>query len=607
MKIKTENIFTKSNRYSIITICILLLIFIIILRLIFLQILYGDFYLMQSERNMIRIKRIPPLRGTILDANKNILATNKPAFSLYLNRKDLKENKITIEEMIDTLSYLIELDKDKARATIDKYKKFSDAQPIKILSNLKWEQLVKIESSSAFLPGIYVDFDPIRYYLNGDINAHILGYVSEVDKKELERFDELAPGDFSGKTGIEGFYNKLLIGKSGKKRVVVDALGNELKVTSTVNPENGKTLILSIDNELQKFAYNLLDNKSGSIIAIDVNTGMIKCFVSAPSFDPNIFSKGITSQEWNMLNSDKLKPLSNKGISGLYPPGSTFKVITATAGLSLKIISPSDLLYCSGTYTLGNAKYRCWKKEGHGAIGMIRAIKESCDVYFYDLGSRVGITGIYETGSEFGLGFKTGIDLVGEKEGLLPSKAWKQKHLKTKWYAGETPPIAIGQGYTTVTPLQMLMVYSAIANGGILYEPRLVSTILDNQGNIIENIEPKILRKLKFSDEVLKIIQTGLDKVVNEQGGTAYSSRIKDFKYSGKTGTAQVRKLGEHREKNINKIEYEERDHAWFVAYAPSENPQLAVVVLVEHAGHGGSASAPLAKEIIKKYFNIQE
>ena len=607
MKVKTNNIFKLSRKYSLLTFFIILLCSTILLRLFYLQIIRGDYLLALSEKNRIRIKRIPPIRGIIYDREGNILAHNTPGFSLYINREDVKKNNGSMLELVKIISELTGKKLYELKNILKQYKTVPTYIPVKLISNLSWRSFSKIESYSLFLPGVYVDFDPIRNYPYKDCSASVVGYVLEADKSDIKRYKNLFPGDYTGKSGVEKEYNKILIGKSGKKIVEVDAMGMELKVLSEQPPVRGMNLVLNIREDLQEKAYKLLNGRAGAIVAMNPNNGEILCFVSSPSFDPNLFAKGISVSKWNNLIHNSLHPLSNRVIRGLYPPGSTFKVITAITGLVNGAVTPKDKILCTGVYTLGDTKYRCWKKYGHGEIGIVRAIKESCDIFFYELGVKVGIDNIYKTGSLFNLGFKTGIDLPGEKRGLLPSKEWKLKAFNTQWYQGETPPVAIGQGYTLVTPLQMLVVYSAIANGGRIYEPRIVNRIVDSEGKIIKKFPHRILRRLKIPLKELNLVREGLREVVNEVHGTAYRMRIKGFEYSGKTGTAQVKKIGEKREKDINKLPYKERDHAWFAAYAPSKKPVFAVVVVVEHAGHGGSAAAPLAKELIKSYFKIDE
>jgi len=606
MKVRTENIFKGSKKYSYLILFIVIFLVCLILRISYLQIINGEYFFSLSEKNRIRSKRIPPLRGNIYDINMNLIAANKPGFSLYINRADIESNGYKVKDVVGILSNLTNINKKDVENILKKFKNYPKFVPVKIKSNIDFKTLSTIKSYSYFLVGVDVGFDPIRFYPYKNYFAHVVGYVLESDKKDIKKYKGLMPGDYVGKTGIEREYNRILIGKSGKKLVEIDARGKELKVLSVQKPINGYNLVLSLRKDLQEFAYNLLKDKAGVIIAVNPNNGKILCMVSTPSFDPNDFAKGISQKKWGELVRNLKHPLSNKGVSGLYPPGSTFKVVTAIAGLLNHSIGINDTVKCYGTYIVGDTTYRCWKKYGHGDVNIVRAIKESCDVFFYDLGIQVGIDNIYNVASMFGLGYRTGLDLPGEQSGLVPSKEWKLRTYKIPWYPGETPPVAIGQGYTLVTPLQMLMLYSAIANNGILYQPEIVDKIIDEKGKIIEAIKPLIVRKLNIPKNILDIVKTGLKKVVNEPHGTAYSNHIKDFEFSGKTGTAQVRKLGEKRIKDINKIPYEQRDHAWFVAYAPSDNPQFAVVVFVEHGGHGGSAAAPLAREMIKYYFKIR-
>ncbi len=605
MKVKTDNVFKFSGKYFYLILVIAFLCFAIILRLFFLQIIKGDYLFSLSEKNRIRIKRIPPLRGNIYDGNGKILAHNIPGFSLYIDREDVIKSKENIYDVIKFISKLTGKDFQALRRNYDKYRTLPSYIPVKLILNLDWQSFSRIESYSFFLPGVYVDFDPVRDYPFKEFASSVVGYVLEADKSDIRKYKALMPGDYTGKSGIEKEYNKLLIGKSGKKIVEADARGMELKVISEKPPEQGYDIILNIREDLQKKAYELLNGRAGAVVAMNPDNGEIYCFVSSPSFDPNLFAKGISRKKWQSLLQNPLHPLSNRVLSGLYPPGSTFKVVTAVSGLMNNAVKVSDKITCTGVYTLGNTQYRCWKKYGHGDIAIVRAIKESCDIFFYNLGVKIGIDSIYKTGSLFNLGFKTGIDLPGEKKGLLPSKEWKFKTFNTNWYPGETPPVAIGQGYTLVTPLQILVLYSAIANGGTVYQPEVVNRIVDSKGRIVKKFLPTVLRRINIPKRVLEPVKEGLREVVNELHGTAYSQRIEGFEYSGKTGTAQVRKIGEKREKDIKKIPYNERDHAWFAAFAPSKNPVFAIVVLVEHAGHGGSVAAPIAKEMIKCFFKI--
>ncbi len=601
MKFKTENIYKNEKRYYIFRLIFLFFFILLIFRLMYLQILKGDYYSNLSKKNIVRKQRIPPLRGFIFDKHGQVLATNRPAFSLYLYKpkkiKNLDKELLLISKF--TNIPFKEL-KNKVKENIFK-------ENIKLVHNLDWEIISKLESLSYFLPGIYISFDPVRYYPYSEITSHVVGYVQEISKEELKKYKFLEPGDFIGKFGIEKFFNKILVGTPGYKILKVDAKGKELSVLKIVDSKPGDNIYLTIDINLQKKAYELLKGKSGTIVAIDPKNGKILCMVSTPGFDPNEFAKGISKEEWLALIKNKMHPLTNKAISGEYPPGSTFKVITAISALVNKVIDKNTTVFCPGFLMFKDIKFRCWNKYGHGKVDVIKAIKESCDTFFYKIGLDTGIDNIYKTAINFGLGFKTEIALPGERSGLMPNSSWKLKRFHEQWYLGETPSCAIGQGFDLVTPLQMARVYATIANEGTLYKPLIVDKIVTPEGKIFKKYNPVVVRKLHYSRRIWKIIKTALYKVVNEPHGTAYSQRLKNFEYSGKTGTAQVRKLGEKRIKDISEIPYEQRDHAWFVAYAPSKKPKIVVAVLVEHGGHGGSGAAPLAKKLIKYYFKVKD
>ncbi len=600
MNLKSENLYKNNKRFSILKFLFILFFFFLFLRLFFLQIINGNLYENLAKKNRLRKERLAPLRGLIFDKNGIVLATNRPAFSLFLDKKNLKGN---IKPELEIISKILKVPIKKLENKIkeNKYK-----ENIKLFYNLNWESFSKIEALSYFLPGIYISYDSIRYYPLKKIGAHVVGYVQEASKKDLKTYRNLEPGDFVGKYGIEKYFNKILIGKPGYRIIEVDAKGKEIKEIKRVNAKKGDDIYLTIDANLEKKAFNLLKGKAGAIVVMDVHTGKILCLVSSPSFDPNIFARGIKYSEWKKLILNKMRPLTNKAISGVYPPGSTFKVITAISALMNKIVNEKTEIFCPGYFMFKNVKYRCWKRYGHGYVNIVKAIKESCDTYFYDVGLHLGIDKIYKTAIKFGLGFKTDIDLPGESSGLIPNTEWKLKTFGKEWYAGETPSCAIGQGYVLVTPLQMARVYATIANNGILYKPLIVDKIVADNGTIIKEFKPVVISKLNIPKKIFKIIQTALKKVVNEPHGTAYLERIPGFEYSGKTGTAQVRKLGEKRIKNIDKIPYNLRDHAWFIAYAPSDNPQIVVSVLIEHGGHGSSGAAPIAKKIIKYYFGLK-
>ncbi len=584
------------NRFSLLKSFILFCFLILAIKLFYLQIVKGNFYLKLSKQNRIRKERIPPLRGLIFDRNGIPLAVNKPAFSLFCEK-----NKINKKEL-EILQNILKINIKNLKEKFKKSKK-----NVKLYYNLPWKKLVKLEALNYFFQNIYISYDTMRYYPQNYYTAHVVGYVQEADKNDLKKYSQLQIGDIVGKYGIEKYFNKILIGTPGYRIIEVDAKGREKREIKRVSPKRGNDIFLTIDLNLQKKAYSLMEGKAGAIVCMDPNSGKILCMVSTPSFNPNYFSEGISIKQWENLVKNKLHPLTNKAISCAYPPGSTFKVITAISALINKVIDENTTIFCPGYLMFKGIKYRCWKKYGHGKVNVIKAIKESCDTFFYEVGLKLGIDKIYDTAIKFGLNFKTEIDLPGEAKGLIPNSEWKIKKFGEPWYLGETPPCAIGQGYDLVTPLQMARVYSVIANGGTLYKPLIVDKIVSSNGEIVKKFNKVVISKIKIPKKILKIIKIALKKVVNEPHGTAYSQRIKGFQFSGKTGTAQVKKLGEKRIKDISKIPYEQRDHAWFIAYAPSDNPKIVISVLVEHGGHGSSVAAPIAKKLIEFYFGLKD
>ena len=436
--------------------------------------------------------------------------------------------------------------------------------------------------------------------------AHILGYVGEISNAELEKdsYSEYKSGDIVGKYGIERCLDEYLRGESGGEQVEVNVDGRRLKVLGRVASVPGYNIALTIDAGLQKVSRDAFTGQEGIAIVMDPRDGSILAMVSKPSFDPNLFNRGISEDDWNKLSSDPMSPLQNKAISGQYPPGSTYKLIVAAAALQEGLITTDKKFSCDGTYRMGNRVFRCWKKKGHGAVDLHRAIVESCDVYFYNLGELLGVNKLAEYAREFGLGSKSGVILPGEKGGLVPTKEWKLRRVKEPWQKGETTSLAIGQGFVLVTPLQLLNAYCAVANGGSLYKPRIVKEIVTAKGEVIKEFPPEKKATLAISKENIDTLRYALWGVVNEDRGTGRVLRRKERDVSGKTGTAQVIKMPEDGE-DVDKeeIPYKFRDHALFVCFAPYDNPEIAVAVIVEHGGHGGSVAAPVARKIIDWYF----
>jgi len=473
--------------------------------------------------------------------------------------------------------------------------------------DIDWPTVVAVETHQLELPGVALRTRPRRNYADGPMGAHILGYLGEIGAKQLKALKDqgYASGDEMGQYGLERRWETFLRGQSGGQQVEVDALGRRMRVLHEVPDVPGYTVRLTLDRELQETAFAALQGKQGTVVALDVNSGAVLAMVSTPAFDPNVFARGVKAEEWRALIKDQLRPLNNRATQGQYPPGSTFKIIMTIAGLEEGVIQPENHIFDPGFYFFGNRQFRDWKRGGHGAVDLHRAIVESCDVYFYQLGPRIGIDKIAKWARALGLGEKTGIALDSEMGGTVPDTEWKKKRFRQPWFPGETVSIAIGQGYLTVTPLQMANMMAAVANGGTLYRPWIVRSVESVTGAVIRQYGPEKIRSIEFKPETLERLRNGLADVVKLPSGTGGAARSNIVAIAGKTGTAQVVEMKGGYIKS-EQLSYFNRDHAWFVSYAPVENPQIAVAVLVEHGGHGGSAAAPMAKKVIEKFIEQQ-
>lgn len=571
--------------------------FVLVVRLWYLQIIKGDELRQRSENNRVRIVEIKPLRGAIMDAKGNILAANQPCFDISLVPGNAKNVRATLALLAGLYREEgLELDKIEG---IEKMKSFS---PVKLGKNVSRRELAVVETHSIDLPGITVDVVPVRRYLMGEMAAHALGYVSEISPDELkaDTTRTYKAGDRVGKYGIEKYLDRHLKGVSGGEHVEVNVSGRKVRVLGKSDPKPGDNITLTLDGDLQKTAWDAMEQKVGSVVAMDPRDGSVLAMVSRPSFDPNLFNQGIPASEWQRLSSDPFRPMENKAISGQYPPGSTYKTIVAAAALQEGVITTETAFNCPGYYAFGNRSYRCWQKKGHGRVNLHRAMVSSCDVYFYNVGRMLGVDKLAEYARYFGLGEVTGIDILGEKGGNIPTRAWKLKRFKEPWQPGETISIAIGQGYVTLTPLQLVTAYCALANGGTIYKPRLIKKIETVDRKLIKEFGPEVKKKLPLSDENIEILKKALWGVCNEPGGTAHVCRRKEADVADKTGTAQVVAMKEDRKTPAG---YRFQDHALFVAFAPADKPEIAVAVVVEHGGHGGSTAAPVARKVIDAYF----
>jgi len=600
-KLEEEDINTLKKRIDIVTLVIIAFLAILIARLWFLQVRNGADYEQLANNNRVRMRDVIAPRGNIYDTDNRLLVTNRPSFNIVWTKEDAPEPEKIIKRLAGILNEDITVLLGRVRQAADNPRHI----PIRLKEDIDWDVLAYIENNRYELPGISIEVLPRRDYLYKGIASHNIGYLAEINKQELtNRTDEnYQVGDQIGKTGIEKLFEIPLRGEKGRLYVEVDAHGLEQKRLPGLEPLPGNDIRLTIDIELQQAAHKALAGRAGAVVVMEVNSGRILTLASSPSLNLDEFLGGISTTAWNKLLNDPLHPLVNKAIMGQYPPGSTYKIVTALAGLAENIITPETEFYCSGSLKFGNRRYGCWKRGGHGATALHRALTESCDIYFYMVGQKLGVDTLARYANSLGLGLKTGIELEHEKDGLVPTSEWKKRKVKEAWQQGETLSVAIGQGFNLTTPLQICRMTAAVANGGTLYRPQLIDAISDPEGEVLETLHPIIAGYALGSQDSLKLIQKGLTAVVNDKHGTGTAARMEDITVAGKTGTAQVIRLARFKEVPEEEIPYQYRDHAWFTCYAPAEKPEIAVTVLVEHGRHGGSTAGPVAKAMLTKYF----
>ena len=588
-----------NQRLSVALTLVIAAFVVLIARLLFLQVIEGGELRRLSEINSIRLKDVDAPRGLIYDTHDRLIADNRPSYDLSIIVKDANPLKQTIEK----LSRYTGIDEARLWERLEKAKGTRAYKPVLLKPDISRDALAAIEVNRWDLPGIVVNVSPRRDYIFSPSSAHILGYMGEIGVEELKNkiYSELKSGDFIGKYGIERARERWLRGKRGGQQVEVNATGQVVRVLNTVEATPGHNIVLSIDQSLQLTAEQLLADQAGAAVALDPSTGQILAMASSPSFDQNAFISGMSHDTWNTLISDPLHPLENKAIQAEYPPASTYKIIAAAAGLEEGVIDVNASFFCPGFLRFGNRTYRCWKKWGHGEVDILKALTESCDVYFYKVGQELGVDRLAWYATAFGLGEPTGVDLDHEADGLIPTAQWKKKRVGVSWQKGETLSVVIGQGFNLVTPLQMAMVAATVGNGGTRYRTKIVKTIRTADGKTIYESAPEVVGRLPISDHTLQLVREGLFKAVNDRHGTAWRSRLDGVAMCGKTGTAQV--VG-RRDDGADGEGEPIKDHAWFVAYAPREDPRIAVAVIVEHGEHGSSAAAPVAAEMIRFYLS---
>jgi penicillin-binding protein 2 len=572
-------------------------------RLLYLQLIDGDRYTYLSENNRIRLKKVPGTRGMVFDRRGQLMVDSRPSFDLLFVPEDSRDPEGTLRRLA---RYLGRPEEELLKAyKEDKYR--SPFDEIALGKDVDWRTVVAVESHQLDLPGVSLRTRPRRNYLEEGRAAHLIGYLGEIGPRQLktQKANGYTMGDEIGQSGLERRWEEFLRGQSGGQQVEVDALGRRVRVLHEVEDVPGYNVVLTLDRDVQHAAQEAMQGKDGAIVAIDVHNGAVLAMVSAPAFDPNVFARGVTGEEWRGYMNDRAHPMNNRAVQGQYPPGSTFKIVLSIAALEEGAIQPDTHLGCAGSFPFGNHVFRDWKKEGHGSVDLHRGIVQSCDVYFYQVGNKLGVDKIAKWARALGLGEKTGIALDDEKSGLIPDSEWKLKRYKQPWFPGETPSIAIGQGYVTVTPLQMAAMMATVANGGTLYKPWFVRRVESLDGAVMREYGPEQVRSITFKEGTLKEVRGALADVVASPEGTGGAARTPAVKIAGKTGTAQVAEMKGAQIKSEN-LAYLIRDHAWFVSYAPADNPEIAVAVIVEHGGHGGSAAAPLAKKVIETYLETK-
>jgi len=586
---------------------------IVIIRLWYLQVYKGEQYHKFSIQNRLRKEIIRSPRGMMYSRNKQLLVDNIPRFDAILTRQYLKNKK----ETLDRLSVILDMEIPEIEKIIKKNSFQAKYRPIIIKKNISLEEVSLIETENAFLPGVSIDTFISREYVDEEVGAHLLGYISEISQTQLPKYRsrdkiDYALGDFIGQFGIEEQLDKTLRGDNGFEYVEVDALGRKKKYINTDNlfqgiqdeaPKPGKNIKLTIDRDMQLAAYKALKGKSGSLVAIDVSTGKVLTMISTPSFDPSQFSRGLTSEYWNSLITNEENPLRDRAIQEHFSPGSTFKPFTAITALEEGIVKPNDKIRCHGTYKLGRRVYRSWKRWGTEKVNVEDALMQSCNIYFYKVATDMDIDSLSKYSRMFGFGEKTNIQLPREVSGLIPTKEWKLKRNGIPWQQGETLSCSIGQSYVLVSVLQLANAYAALATKGKLFKPYVVEEIFDYNGKTLKTFEPELIREIQLKDSTWKHVRKGLYKVANEPKGTAWWRRGLGNQMAGKTGTSQVIKATSEKDlyAKCSEKEYKYRHHGLFVSFAPYDNPKIAVAALVEH-GCGSSAAVPVVETVVSTY-----
>jgi penicillin-binding protein 2 len=564
-----------------------------------LQVIRGEHFLRLSENNRLRSLRTKSLRGKLLDRHGHVLADNRASYTLMAIPEDLPPRPM-LRALLQELNLGVDL------APLDLYRSPAPFKPVPVQRDVPRDRVAYFAEHRMDFPGLFLEVEPLRSYPHGTLGAHLIGYLGEISEAQLQRVADRSyqPGDLVGQYGLERIHEAILRGQHGARQVEVDAFGREIQLITARPPTPGVNLVLTLDLHLQQLTEELLEPHTGSIIALDPRNGQILALASSPAFDPNRFATRLSEGEWALLTTNPKHPLHNRALQGQYPPGSIFKIVTALAGLEENVITAHTREFCPGYHIFRDHTYRDWKQGGHGWVDLREALSQSCDVYFYRLGQELGVDRIARYGHAFGLGQASGFAPTVEKSGLMPSSHWKRQVRGRPWYAGETLSVAIGQGYTLLTPLQAVNMVATLANGGTLYQPYVVMRQERADGTVVFEQTPTVVRELQLNPQHVATVRQGLWKAVHDPQGTGKKARHEHIAIAGKTGTAQVIRLQEQSGTRApqERLPEEQRDHAWFVAFAPFEAPRIAVVVMIEHAGKGGSAFAEYAKTLIQTY-----
>lgn len=590
-----------ADRFRVMMVCIIGIFVILIARMAYLQLYRGDFYYRQAEGNRTRFTTILAPRGIIYDCNGEELVNNKPGFVVSLTRNAGEKYS---PELIAKLAVYLRMSEDDIQKIIDKNK--DSYEPVRLMRDAPPDVVTKIEENMRDLHGVMLEVQPVRNYVNRELAVHALGYVGEVSDYDISqgRFQDLKAGSIVGKFGLENFYDQFLRGTDGSYREEVDVNGRIVQILSKVNPHPGQSLVLTIDAKMQRVAEEAVDKqlallrangvapnaRACAVVAIEPNTGEIKAMVSRPGFDPNLFVNGISSKNWRVINEDPFNPMTNKAIAGEYPPGSTFKIVTGAAALQTGKVTPNELIFDSGRHWL--VDMRNAGGEALGYIDFQTALAASDNVYFYEMGNRLGIDLLDQYAAKFGFGKATGVDLYGESSGMVANPAYKKKVFNEDWFLGDTFNASIGQGFNLVTPLQDALMLCAIANEGKQFKPHLVKKVINDDGSVFKTFAPELINTIPVDKNNIELIQRGL-RGVTQEGGTAASLATLPVIVAGKTGTAE----------NPHGV-----DHGWFIAYAPADQkPSLVVVVVVEQGNYGALSAAPIVRRVLEYAFKEQE